>query len=144
MIKSGKYIILFICISSATVCSQKNPNIEKLSNLEFYRDVDFARRKARKENRPLFIDFYADWCVNCKLWNKLAVEDKDLNAALQKAILVKVYDTDKIFQRFKNNPEYEELNVGLPFFLILNPDGSTRWKTINYRDKAGMIRALTE
>ncbi len=91
----------------------------------------------------MFIDFYADWCVNCKLWAKLAVRDARLNQALQKGVLLKIYDTDAIFSVYQKDARFRELTIGLPFFLVLNPDGSVRYKTQDYRDIDGMVRALS-
>lgn len=120
----------------------KKKAAEKIGNLSFHRDVKAAFALAKKSGKPIFLDFYADWCVNCKLFNKLAVRDKTLNAALQKAVLVKIYDTDAAFREYAKKPYFQELNSGLPFFVVLSPDGKPRWKTQDYRNVAGMVKAL--
>lgn len=116
--------------------------VERVGNLVFHRDEPTARQQAKSEGRLLFIDFYADWCVNCKLWSKLAVKDQKLNTALQKAVLLKIYDTDAVFSTYQNDKRFGELLVGLPFFLILAPDGSVRYKSQDYKDVRGMVQAL--
>lgn len=116
--------------------------VEKVGNLTFLRNEPEARRSSRDTRKPLLIDFYADWCVNCKLWGKQAVANVRLNQALQRAVLLKVYDTDPVFAKYQKDARFKELTVGLPFFLILNPDGSIRYRSQNYRDVDGMVRAL--
>ncbi len=111
-------------------------------NLTFYRDVPAALQAARDTKRPVFIDFYADWCANCVEFGKLAVQNAELNRALQKAVLIKIYDTDPIFLEYQSNPDYPELTIGLPFFLVLSPDNAFIWKGSNYLDTRSMIAAI--
>ncbi len=143
-----RFLLIFLCGLFTAYCggekSEEKAKIEKMGNLTFYRQVKPAMTQARAENKPVFIDFYAHWCVNCKLFNKLAVKKGALNTALQKATLLKVYDTDAVFKDFRAKPDFKELKIGLPLFVILNPDGSLRWKTTDYKDSAGMIRNLSK
>lgn len=112
---------------------------EAVGPLTFYRNPAEAFEKARQTGRPIFIDFYADWCTNCKDFSHLIETDAELSNGLNRAVLLKVYDVDPAFEDFAKR--FEELNVGLPFFAVLNSDGSLRFKTSNYRDRQGMIRA---
>lgn len=121
------------------------PDVKKevISGVTFYRDTRFARSISFLENKPLFIDFYADWCTNCKDFYRLIGENEKLKHALQNdAIVLKIKDTDPEFGTLMDHPDYQELNVGLPFFAVLNPAGEQTWKTTNYRDTDGMIQAL--
>lgn len=107
-------------------------NIERNGNLIWQRSYENALVLARKENKPIFIDFYADWCANCIAFKKLSLRNVELNKALKKVILLKIYDTDAQFKRFQKNPLYVELKTGLPFFVILKPDGEYFWKGTQY------------
>ena len=40
------------------------------------------------------------------------------------------------------DPRYPELQIGLPFFIVLSPEGDFVWKTNNYRDVDGMRGAI--
>lgn len=115
---------------------------ERIGNLVFFRDPSAALSAAAEKNKPIFIDFYADWCTNCHEFSALIQKPGNLNTALQDAVLLKIYDTDTAFLSYQENPAYPELQIGLPFFLILSPDGSFRWKGNNYLDSDGMIGAL--
>ncbi|MHC4269866.1 MAG: protein-disulfide reductase DsbD family protein [Planctomycetota bacterium] len=107
-------------------------NTEKDGNLIWQRSYEDALVLARKENKPIFIDFYADWCANCIAFKKLSLRNMKLNKALKKVVLLKIYDTDTQFKAFQDNPLYAELKTGLPFFVILKPDGEFFWKGTQY------------
>jgi thiol:disulfide interchange protein DsbD len=120
---------------------------EVIGNLEWQRDFPMAQARARREQKPLFVDFYATWCANCKAFTRLTQADIRLNAALQQAILAKIYDTDPIFRSFQQDANFPELGgVGgqpfLPLFAIYAPAGSFVWKGQNYTAVQTMIAQL--
>ena len=126
---------------------QPSSQIEVHGNLQWLRDFSLAQQRARSERKPMFVDFYATWCANCKAFQKLTISHRDLNEALQQAVLVKIYDTDTNFRRFQENPHYPELyGVGgqpfLPLFAIYSPQGELTWKGQNYRAVNTMIAQL--
>lgn len=122
-------------------------DIETHGNLRWWRKISTARQLARTESKPLFVDFYATWCANCKAFNSLALKHKALNAALQKAVLVKIYDTDPDFKTFQQDQRLPELRgVGgqpfLPLFAIYSPQGEFLWKGQDYQAANTMIAQL--
>jgi thiol:disulfide interchange protein DsbD len=112
--------------------------VELSGNLRWLRDFSLAQERARIEGKPLFVDFYATWCANCKAFQRLAENNAQLNNALQQAVLVKIYDTDEIFGTFQRDENYPELGgVGgqpfLPLFAIYSDRGDLHWKGQDYR-----------
>ncbi|MCB1325138.1 MAG: thioredoxin family protein [Leptospiraceae bacterium] len=144
------FAVLALAFSIGLVVRGLNPptlpiaeaSFEPLGNLNFHRNRDAAYAEARATHRPIFIDFYADWCTNCKDFQNLAQSHAALNSALGQAVLLKIYDTDPVFEEFATHENYRELQIGLPFFLVLDPAGEFQWKGTNYRDTAGMIGAI--
>ena len=121
--------------------------VEYSGNLRWLRDFAFAQETARTEGKPLFVDFYATWCANCKAFQRLAVRNDQLNNALQQAVLVKIYDTDEVFKSFQRDRNYPELGgVGgqpfLPLFAIYSGQGTLHWKGQNYRAVNTMVSQL--
>ena len=118
-------------------------------NLRWFRDFALAQEHARREHKPLFVDFYATWCANCKAFDQLTRRDARLNTALQQVVLVKIYDTDAGFRTFQHDPHFPELGgVGgqpfLPLFAIYTPQGELAWKGQNYEAVETMVTQLAQ
>lgn len=61
-------------------------------NLECYKDFAEAQKVARKQNKPIFIDFTGHGCVNCrKMEDKVWGEDKILPLIKEDYVLVSLY-----------------------------------------------------
>lgn len=117
-------------------------NFEMIGNLKFYRDHAYAHQLAAQSGKAIFIDFYADWCTNCKDFHELTQKNRRLNAALQSTILLKIYDTDPVFDEYANKDQHKELTIGLPYFLVLKSNGNFHWESQQYRDTEGMLKAI--
>ncbi|HOY69220.1 MAG TPA: protein-disulfide reductase DsbD [Candidatus Ozemobacteraceae bacterium] len=83
-----------------------------------------ALAEARKSNRPLFVDFRADWCSICRELEENVFPHRDVAPLLAKYILVRIDAT-------RNEGEAAELLkkhaiIGLPTLLLLRPDGTER------------------
>ncbi len=123
--------------------------VEVHANLSWQRDFILAKEQALAEHKPLFVDFYAHWCANCKAFQQLVASDTQLHIALRGAILVKIYDTDPSFRTFQNDPSYPELKgVGgqplLPLFAIYSSQGILVWKGQDYQAVRTMIAQLDQ
>ena len=117
---------------------------EEIGDLLFYRDFYYGLSQAASANKPIFIDFYGDWCSNCKIFDRTLTTDQPLIETLQKIVLVKIYDTDEQFQTFQKNEDFAELKYSLPLYAVLHPDGTLFWKTVDYQDTKGMRDAIHE
>jgi thiol:disulfide interchange protein DsbD len=53
-------------------------------------DVESARARALRENRPLLVDFTAAWCFSCKELEKLTFSEKAVGSELGRFVAVKV------------------------------------------------------
>lgn len=76
-----------------------------------------ALARAKKENKPLVLDFMASWCAPCKRIANETFVEQNVSELLEDCILLKI-DTDEqpeIAQHFKVS--------GLPDIRLLTPDG---------------------
>lgn len=114
------------------------PRFEKRGTLTWYLDKEAAYAEAKKTGKNVFIDFYANWCTNCKAFEKMTQEDETLIASLENAVLLKIYDTTLEFKDYSSDSRFPELKVGLPFFVITNTEGELIYKTNDYMKTAEM------
>ena len=102
---------------------------EAESHADFQRikTVEDLRRElalAQGQGQPVMLDFYADWCVECKRMEKYTFSDPQVQSALGQARLLQADvtandDDDKRLLR--------EFNlIGPPAILFFGPDGEER------------------
>ncbi|GAB4147224.1 MAG: hypothetical protein Tsb009_20360 [Planctomycetaceae bacterium] len=95
-----------------------------------------ALKRAKKEGKPIVIDFSATWCAPCKKMERLTFPDSKVAPLLKKTVFLKV-DTD----------QHEELTqafgvVGLPDIWFLSSDGTPLSRLTDYQDAATFAKAL--
>lgn len=91
--------------------------------LKWYKDLKEAKAIAAKENKILFIDFWADWCTACEqMERKLFVKDEFIEFALANKLLPVRVDysspTDEL-DKLANTYNIR----GLPTVVLTKPDG---------------------
>ncbi len=79
----------------------------------------FARAKA--ENKPIFVDFYTDFCEPCKIMNEFVFSAPDLAKLLNNNFVNYHFDC----MNFDADPFVEKYKVkGYPTLIFLRPDGT--------------------
>ncbi|MDO9104515.1 MAG: cytochrome c biogenesis protein CcdA [Methylovulum sp.] len=117
---------------------------ETKGELTWYLNREDAVKAAREQGKPIFVDFFAYWCANCKEFEHLTETNRELIDGLKKVVLLKVYDNDPEFKVFQNDPRYPELKVGLPFFVIADADDHLIYKTSDYTRTDEMLLFMAE
>ncbi len=95
-----------------------------------------ALAKAKRENKPIVIDFMASWCVPCRRMEKETFTDPAVASLLEKVVFLKV-DTDE-------HPELaKHFGVeGLPDIRFLNPDGTEVHRLNDFQDAELFFESL--
>jgi thiol:disulfide interchange protein DsbD len=131
-------------VLSSSIGPVSEVKFEQKGKLTWYLDKEAAYEEARKTGKPVFIDFFANWCTNCKAFEKMTAENEELIASLENAVLLKVYDTTPAFKEYSADSRFPELKVGLPFFVITNTAGELIYKTNDYLKTDEMSLFLSE
>jgi thiol:disulfide interchange protein DsbD len=88
---------------SAMAAEQKGLAFEKVKDVA---ELDARLAAAKAEGRAVMLDFYADWCVSCKEFDRFTFSDPKVQARLSSVVLLKAdvtanTDADKaLLKRF--------------------------------------------
>lgn len=87
--------------------------------------------KAKKENKPLLLDFYAIWCPPCNMMDKELFSKSDFKNETKNFVKVKI-DVDK--------NEYADLKAkykvrAYPTYIFATPDGEVINQAVGFVDK---------
>ncbi len=87
-------------------------------------DVPAAFEEARRSDQPLFVDFFASWCLPCLEMEKNTFSDASVRAFLEKNFIPLRVDCTE--ETPVCNQLVEKYSVvGWPTFLILDPQGNS-------------------
>lgn len=78
-------------------------------------------QEAMEENKPLMIDFYADWCIPCKELDKLTFRDPAVVEMSQKFIMVKADLTKESTSEVQFLKEKYNIK-GVPTLVFVDPN----------------------
>jgi len=97
-----------------------------------------ALAKAKAENKPVLVDFYADWCAACveldhNTWPDPAVQQAAAGFVALKFDFTKQNDATKaLMQKYKIQ--------GLPTVLLLAPDGTEKARFTGFKPPAETVQ----
>jgi thiol:disulfide interchange protein DsbD len=88
-------------------------------------DIEEARRRAKAENKQIFIDFTGYTCTNCRWMEANIFPLPDVKREMDQFVLVRLY-TDgegEIYERQQLMEQEMFGTVALPFYAVMDPDG---------------------
>ena len=106
--------------------NQPPDGVEQEVNLEGY--VQFAKGdnleaaivRAKAEKKPIFLDFYADWCAPCKVLEESVFRDEDVAEYMNKNVINVRINIEKGQGASLKEQMYVRV---LPTLLFLDPNG---------------------
>ncbi len=133
---------LQIASSEATNTTQ-NTKAFKFEYFKSVADLDSHIAKANAAGKPVFVDFYADWCVYCKQLDRETFPDPDVQTALQDFVLLKADVT--------NNDELDKALlkklglIGPPALLFYDTSGNEHrnFRIISFVDAEKLVTHIS-
>jgi thiol:disulfide interchange protein DsbD len=104
--------------------------------------LDDVLATAKQANRPVMLDFYADWCVSCKEMERFTFSDQKVRDRLSNVVLLKADVT-------QNDAADKELLTrfqlfGPPGTIFFDPQGQelTRLRVVGYQNTDRFLETL--
>ena len=100
--------------------------------------VATALATAKTEGKLVFLDFYAEWCLACKVLEENTLLDSAVASTLEKLVSLTV-DTDLY------TPASLHYNiVGMPTLLVLDSDGTEIYRSVGLITPSELNQALND
>ena len=115
---------------------QKTPGYSPLDWI--WNDYELALDKARTQNKYVLIDFWAEWCTECKEMDKIGFQSPEVVQLLDRVVLLKV-DTGvapQVKAQFRVG--------GLPTIIVVNAAGEEVARAVGYQDTEQLKAFLQE
>ncbi len=118
-------MIFLIAIHYAYEGYKLLPNKEDLITKEL-EHLEAKLQLAKKENKPVFIDFWATWCKNCSNMNRTTFKDQEVIKILEKNYVEVRFQAEKPTKQYVKDI-LQLFNVrGMPEYRILMPKTEKR------------------
>lgn len=101
-------------------------------------DYNAARELSKKSGKPVFMEFYADWCGPCKQMERTTFKDAQVVKMMDKFIPLRI-NVDK---QPKLANKYEANSI--PRAVVLAPSGKIVRISAGYRDAGSFILFLKQ
>ena len=127
--------LLVLGLSIHTLTSKETES--NTSSIQWGNDLNQAMDEAKKSNKTIFIDFYADWCSYCGEMDEKAFTDPQVVAKLtQNYVLLKV-DVDE-------NPSLSSKYTAysLPTMVIVDSSGNEIKRIIGYQTPEQLLSQI--
>jgi len=100
-----------------------------------------ALQKAKKDNKLLFVNVYADWCGACKLLKENTFKSKDVADAVNSHFISLDINAEK-GEGIDISQKYEV--TAHPLILIIDGNGKVKKRILGYKKDAQLLSELNE
>jgi thioredoxin:protein disulfide reductase len=128
--------------SGAPATAASLPSGELFHRYSQPNDIDHALASAKREGKPVILDFYATWCTDCVRMEKTTFADPRVRAALRNYVLLQADVTDNNDASIAIKQKFGVF--GPPALLLFGTDGSekTDLRFYGYRNAEEFLALL--
>ncbi len=144
------FILITVIIQSILIililnCStkEKTTNEKESKQIAWLYDINKAKEMAKTQNKPLMIDFSAEWCPPCLKMNDSTFSNQNVIEKSKHFIPLKI-DVDKqgdIANKYKSNAS-KYGGIGIPNILFISPDSIKLAHPIGYKNPEQFIMIM--
>ncbi len=117
-------------------CAKESEPAATAGGVGWLLSMEEAVARAEKQDRPIMIDVYADWCGWCKRLDSDTYADDDVIARAGEFVSLKL-DADA------NRSIMSQYGIGgLPTILFIGADGKEIHRVIGYKPPAEFVRDM--
>lgn len=131
-------LVLMIIIAGYFLIPEKQT--EKINWVK-YDEIVFTQ--AKKENKKIIIDVWADWCIPCKEFENITFKDPSVIAEMKNFVNLKVDFTNTNSEFVKKFKESYNI-VGVPTIIFYNSNGKEVKRITGYMPPEKFLQLLKE
>jgi thioredoxin-like negative regulator of GroEL len=110
----------------------------RAASIEWSTNLDQASAAARRANKPMLVDFWADWCVPCHVMDATVYSDERVAKAMARVVPVRLdFDRKREIARKYDIP-------GVPTILLTDSYGTELFRFTGEIAADAMIQLLAE
>lgn len=123
--------------------AQNNDNIEQLkfNQVTNVKQLDQQLKLAKSESKPVLLDFYADWCMECQVMKNTTFKDQKLQQVLKGFHLIQADVTAVGLQSKELLSEFGLF--GPPDIILYTPNGIQKEKIAGSVNAESLIQKLS-